>query len=121
MAVCQKNLDVRLATARCEHQAIISRLMTGPGDSEGAMHRAERLFGLGYWPQWNLRHKRRGTWEFIERVRHAYLAMLEQSVRRDLEKLKIERAKGAPDAGIAGLVAEAEALLARIREKMPCE
>ena len=92
--------------------------MIGPGDAEGAMHRAERIYGLAYWPQWNLRHKRRATDGFIRRVHQAYLAMLESSVRRDLMALKTEQARGAGDAGIESLVAEAEALLARIAERV---
>jgi hypothetical protein len=108
---------VSLAEARDHHQALISRLMNGPGDSEGAMHRAERMFGLGFWPQWNLRHKRRATAEFIERVHQAYLAMLETSVRRDIEKLKAERAKGSDDVSLETLISESQVLLAKIAAK----
>lgn len=104
-----------VADARDHHQALISRLMNGPGDSEGAMHRAERLYGLGFWSQWNLRHKKRATADFIERVRQAYLSMLETSVRRDIEKLKAEWASG--NASTGTLIAEAEALLQKIEAR----
>ena len=119
--MCQKEFgkgDAMLADAREQHQVLLGRLMTGPGDSEGAMHRAERLYGLPYWSQWNLRHKRRASVTFVDRIRNAYLAMLESSVRRDLEKLKAEQAKDNSDAVLAGLVAEATALLAKIEERV---
>lgn len=108
----RREMDV--TAARNQHHALITRLMTGPGDSEGAMHRAERQFGLPYWSQHGLRYKRRATTEFIERVRQAYLSMLEASVRRDLEKLRVEQAKGNNNARIQGLIAEAENLLSRM-------
>jgi hypothetical protein len=44
--------------------------------------------------------------------------LIQQSVRRDLEKLRTEEAKGADDVGLKSLVAEAEALLARIDERV---
>ena len=43
-----------VAIARDQHHALLTKLMTGPGDSEGAMHRAERNYGLPYWSQFNL-------------------------------------------------------------------
>jgi hypothetical protein len=107
-----------VAAVREQHQAIIQRLMVGPGDSEGAMHRADRMFGLPYWSQWNLRFKKRATVPFMQRVCQAYLSLIQQSVRRDLEKLRTEEAKGADDVGLKSLVAEAEALLARIDERV---
>lgn len=111
-----KRMDI--ATAREHHQSILSRLMSGPGDSEGAMHRAESMFGLPYWSQHALRYKRRVTIPFMQRVHQAYLHIIETSVRRDLERLRIEQSKGDTDAALAGLVAEAEALLARISERV---
>ena len=80
----------------------------------GAMHRAESMFGLPYWSQWNLRHKRRATAQFMQRVRFAYLDMLAQSVRREIEILKAEQAKGNGDVDDRGLLAEAESLLAKV-------
>lgn len=109
--------DMDITIAREQLHAVVTRLMTGPGDSEGAMHRAERQFGLPYWAQFNLRYKKRATAAFIERVRQAYVSTLEQSVRRDLEKLKTERAKGQDDDRIAGLILEAEDLLCRISDR----
>lgn len=115
---CQKELvtgdTMQVSIARHEHEATLSRLMSGPGDSEGAMHKAERIFGLSYWCQFNLRHKRRASLPFMAKIHAAYVSVLERSVRRDLEALKTERAKDNDDAELAGLVAQAEALLAEI-------
>lgn len=108
-------VEMPIAAAREQHNALIQKLMTGPGSSEAAMHKAERVFGLSYWQQFSLRYKKRATPAFIERVRQAYLSMLEQSVRRDLECLRTEQAKGSADADIEDLVLEAESLLARIK------
>ena len=113
----QKELDkpeMEIAQARDEHQSLITKLMRGPGDSSGAMHRAEAMFGLPYWSQFNLRHKRRATAQFMQRVRYAYLEMLAQSVRREIEILKAEQAKGNGDVDDRGLLAEAESLLAKV-------
>lgn len=108
----QPEMDVSIA--RDQHHALITKLMTGPGGSEAAMHRAERMFALPYWAQFGLRYKRRATPAFIQQVRQAYVAMLQQSVRRDLERLKTEQAKGNGNADIQSLVAEAEDLLDRL-------
>lgn len=104
-----------LAVARDQHHALITKLMHGPGDSDGAMHRAERMFGLPYWAQFRLRYRRAASPAFIERVRQAYLSTLEQSVRRDLESLKRQQTiGGGDDASIQSLIVEAESLLARL-------
>ena len=113
----QKDLDtpeMEIAQARDEHQSLITRLMRGPGDSTGAMYRAEALFGLPYWSQFNLRHKRRATVRFMQRVHHAYLDMLAQSVRREVEILKAAEARGNADADDRILLDEAESLVAKI-------
>lgn len=118
--MCQKEIGepkVEVAQARQLHQRLISRLMQGPGDSEGAMHRAEQKFGLPYWSQWNLKHKRRATLQFISQLHGAYISTVESSVKRDLEYLKTEKAKGADDADFESLVAQAESLLAEIAKK----
>lgn len=108
---------MNITDARSIHQGLLVKLMSGPGDSEGAMRRAETIYGLPYWAQWNLRHKQRATYDFLGRLHGVYLAVVEKSVRRDLEQLKAEQAKGADDADLASLQAEAEALLARIAAK----
>ena len=110
--------EMDISAARDLHQSLLGRLMTGAGGIDCAMHRAERLYGLPYWAQANLRHKKRASTAFIERLRQAYLSVLETSVRRDLEKLKAEQAKDNNDAALANLMAEAAALLAKIEERV---
>lgn len=117
--MCQKQLGKRMtdiSSARIEHQALLSKLMHGPSDSEGAMRRAESMFGLGYWQQWNLRHKRRASLQFMSHLHQAYLALVEKSVKRDLAYLETEIAKGAKDAALESLHIEAENLLAKIEK-----
>lgn len=109
-----KDKSLGIAEAKLIHQGLIARLMTGPGDSEGAMYRAQQKFGLPYWSQWNLRHKSRASAPFLVQLHRAYLEAIQNTVRRDLEYLKTEEAKGAEDASLEGLVAEAESLLAKI-------
>ena len=88
-------------------------------DKNGALDKLQSLFGLGRHSMHDLlRRKSRLPGEaFRRRLRVAHLELLKRSVRRDLEKLKIERAKGSADADLESLVAEAETLLARIEEK----
>lgn len=112
-----KGEGMEIAQAKQLHQGLIARLMNGPGDSEGAMYRAEQKYGLSYWGQWNLRFKGRASFEFLTRLHGAYLEAVENSVKRDLAYLKTEQAKGAEDASLESLVAEAETLLARIASK----
>ena len=112
-----KGDDVNLTLAKQQHQEIVTRLMTGPGDGDGAMYRAERMFGLPYWCQFNLRHKGRATLSFMQRVHAAYVATIERSVKRDLATLKLEQAKDDADTDLAMLVAQAENLLAEIADR----
>lgn len=108
----------RMDAAYEAHRHLLAREMRGPGDTEAAMHRLQAKYGLDYWKQWMARYKRVASPEFIEQLRQAYLSTLERSVRRDLESLKGEEAKsGGNDADLGNLVAEAEALLAKIKRK----
>lgn len=111
-------VEMSISVARDQHHALITKLMTGPGDSEGAMHRAERMFGLSYWAQFRLRYRRAASPAFIERVRQAYLSTLEQSVRRDLECLKRQQSNGTDnDASLEDLIIEAQSFLARLERR----
>ena len=118
MAVCPKELGKRLAMqieqARLEHESIILRLMRSINDSDGAMRAAETVLGLPYWLQQNLRHKKRATEEFASQVHCAWLAMLEQSVRRDLETLQQNASELNADT-VARLGAESKNLVADIQ------
>ena len=110
--------DLAISQARSQHQGIVQRLMTGPGDSEGAMRRAESRFGLGYWSQWNLRYKRKASAGFMAKISQAHFDLIEKSVRRDIQQLEnLGAASNAAntETDLSSLVAEAEALLARIK------
>lgn len=107
----------RMDAAYQMHRDLLAREMRGPGDTEAAMYRLQAKYGLDYWKQWMARYKRSASSEFIEQLRQAYLSTLERSVRRDLEALKIEKAKDLGDVGLADLIAEAETLLAKIQRK----
>ena len=106
--------EMDASQARHVHQGLIKRLMSGPGDSKGAMYRAEEEYNLSYWAQSNLRHKGRATKQFIASLRRAYLEVIMNSVTRDIEYLNTEISKGDADADVESLAAQAENLLAEI-------
>lgn len=104
------------------HRAMVAREARGPGDIENAMRRLESKYGLDFWTQWGMRYRPPEEIKdrsLIERVRQAYLDMITRSVRRDLQALKAEQAKGADDNALTGLIAEAETLLEKLEEKRP--
>lgn len=107
----------RMDAAYDQYRTILAKEMRGPGDMEAAMYRLQAKRGLDYWRQWMLRYKRSACADFVEQIRQAYLDTLAASVRRDLEALRIEQAKGASDAHLENLVAEAETLLAKIQAR----
>lgn len=104
------------------HRAMVARESRGPGDTENAMRRLESKYGIDFWTQWGLRYRppvEIRDRSLIERIRQAYLDMIAGSVRRDLQALKAEQAKGADDNALTGLIAEAETLLEKLEEKRP--
>ena len=104
------------------HRAMVAREARGPGDIENAMRRLESKYGLDFWTQWGLRYRppvEVKDRSLIGRIRQAYLDMIARSVRRDLEALKSEQAKGADDDALTGLIAETETLLEKLQEKRP--
>lgn len=112
----KKSLRMEVITA---YRDLLSREMKGPADAEGAMHRIQSKYGLDYWVQWGLRFRppKKITTDLSERVRQAYLAAIESSVRKDLARLQIEIARDGDDAALESLVSEAQDLLARIAQK----
>lgn len=117
----QKPMGERMTAAvLMMHRELLRRETRGPGDTENAMRRLEVRYGLDYWTQWGLRYRpptEVRDRSLIERVRQAYLDTLARSVKRDAEAFKTEQAKGDADADLESLVAESEALLARIAAK----
>lgn len=96
------------------HREMVDREARASGDTESAMRRLEARYGLDYWSQWVCRYRKRVTPQFATKLHGAYLDLVERSVRRDLAALKVEEARGTADDDLDGLMAEAEALLARI-------
>lgn len=101
------------------HREIVAREARGPGDVENAMRRLEAKYGLDFWSQWVCRYRRKTTNDFATKIQMVWVDLLGRSVKRDLEALRIEEAKGRKNAEteLADLVSEAEALLARIAAK----
>ena len=106
-----------MEAARDDYRKLLAREYRGRGDMEAAMYRLQAKYGLDFWAQWQVRHRNGGTAKFFARARLAWLDALQKSVRRDLELLRIEQAKGADDADLECLVTEAETLLAKIQAK----
>lgn len=113
--------DEKVTTGTLEmHRAMVAREARGPGDIENAMRRIESRYGLEFWTQWGWRYRPPTEIKdrsLIERVRQAYLDMMVRSVRRDLQALKAEEAKGADDDALTDLIGEAETLLAKLQAK----
>lgn len=111
----------RMSAAYDTYNKMLAKEIRGSGDVENAMYRLQSEHGLDYWRQWMLKYRKEACEEFVEQIRQAYLAVLEKSVRRDLgalkNELKIQKAKGAANADLGDLVAEAETLLAKIQAK----
>lgn len=89
------DVEITVDEVRKRHRALIARRMVGPGDSEGAMHRIEAEFGLGYWEQWNFQYKRERAprQSFLERLRQAMFVALQNDVRRQLNELETTAAR----------------------------
>lgn len=111
-------MSAEVGEARVLHEEMLLRHMSSPNDTDGGMRKLETIWALGYWPQWNLRNKRRASARFIRQIKSTYYAVLENSARSDLTKLKtmaeIEALKGQKHARLESLRAEAEALLAEL-------
>lgn len=75
---------------------MIGREMNGPNDLGSAMERIERRFGIPYWTQDHLRKGKAKTIEtgMFNRIRAAYLAHCERSLKRLEHELKLEKARG---------------------------
>lgn len=98
-------------------QKLVSMESRGPGDIEGAMTRLEHRYGIGFWQLSHLRGRRAKSCDLslFSRLRAAYLDMCERQVRQLQHTIEIERAAG--DDSNADLAADAQALVARIKEK----
>lgn len=105
------------ATASDLTRKMIAREMTGPNDTGPAMDRIERKFGIPFSTQEHLRRGKAKTVEagMFARIRAAYLAHCERSIVALQHEFQIEKARG--DDSNQDLAAEAEKLLAKIKER----
>lgn len=89
----------------------------GHGDVEDAMHRLAAKTGVGYWTWWGLWNRRRKTADadLLGVIRGAYLLVCQRQLATLQHALAAEeRQSGNVD---ADLVAETEALLAKIKAR----
>jgi hypothetical protein len=96
---------------------MIAREMRGPNDMGPAMNRIEQRFGI---PFWSLDHLRKGKAKvcdvaLFQRIRSAYLDHCERQLSALKHEIELEKARG--NDCDQDLLAEAEALLAKIRER----
>ncbi len=100
------------------HAEVIGHEMRETTGIDAAMFRLHKKYGLDYWQQWMCRYKRSAGEGFIDKLRQVKLAVLEHSVRRDLQYLKDEKTKGVgPDVGLESLLVKAQDLLAEIEAR----
>ena len=106
------------AAATTYVRRMIENEAKGWGDNDNALSRLSVRYGLPYWTLNNIRTGRAKTVEagFFARIRSAYLDACERQITRLQQELAIEKAVGAND-DLEDLVAEAEALAARIQAK----
>ena len=87
------------------------------GDTDNALHRIARDFGVSYW---TLQHIRKGrtkslSADLFHKIRNSYLDHCAWKIKNLQHQITMEAAQG--DDLDADLVAEAEALLAKIQAK----
>ena len=111
--------ELSVKDARRMHERLVEFVRCGRGSKEWAMRVLEQRFGLSFWAQQDLHYRpeRKPSIPFLLRLREAYLSALERSVRRDLEVLKAEKARGDDAADLERLLAEAEALVAELEAR----
>lgn len=98
---------------------MVAREMRGPSDTGPAMQRIEAKYGL---PYWTVEHLRKGKAkiveaEFFQRLRAAYLDHCQRQLVSLKREIELEKARGL-DAD-SDLLAEAEALLAKLEARRP--
>ena len=96
---------------------MVSREMRGPSDTGPAMQRLEAKYGLPFWTMEHLRKGRAKVCEagLFQRLRGAYLDHCERKLTQLKHEIELERARG--NDTDQDLLAEAEALLARLHQR----
>lgn len=109
--------EMSAAVASRYAQEMVRREARGPGDLDNALDRLEARYGIGRWQLAHLRSGRSKTVSagLFQRIRAAYLDYCERQVRSLQHEIMIEKAAG-HDLD-ADLLAEAEALLAKIEKR----
>lgn len=94
-------------------------LARGPGDTENAMRRIEREYGVAYGFIWSLRYRRDQlhiiSHAVYERIKAAYYAECERQLKKLRHELHISKVTGAN----SDLVASAEAFLRENESEAP--
>ena len=95
---------------------MVHREASGWGDQEPAMRRLEARYGLGFWTLKHLFDRKAKTVDasIFARIRGAYLAHCEGQIANLQHELQLEKA-ASPDDFPADLLAEIEALAAKVR------
>ena len=119
MAFTKKGNSVPMTSAALAQdyvRRLIGQEMRGPGDTEPAMRRIETQYGLPYWTLWHLWRGRAKTVEasVFQRLRGAYLNHCERKIATLQHELELERATQANDFADTDLLAEVQALAAKI-------
>lgn len=98
---------------------MIRRLGGGRGAHvQRGLNSLQRRFGFTQGRLLNLKDKKRATEAFRSQVCSAYLALLERSVRNDLQKYEELIQRGYADARVENDMCEAQQILARIQRKI---
>lgn len=110
-------MSATVAAASDMVRRMVAREMRGPSDTGPAMQRLEQKYGLSFWTLEHLRKGRAKVCEagLFQRLRGAYLDHCERQLKALKHEIEIEKARG-NDAD-ADLLAEAEALLAKIKQR----
>ena len=95
---------------------MVRKEQTGPGDTDNALRRLARHYGIGFW---TLSHLRKGNAKtcdttLYERVRTAYLDLCVRQIEALQHEIAIEEAGRGDDDDLADLGAKARALAAEI-------
>jgi hypothetical protein len=88
---------------------------SGPGDTEGALHRLSQHYGIGFW---TLSHLRKGNAKkvdssLLEQLRAAYLDLCERQIAALQHGIALERAVTGDD-DLSNYAAEAAALAEKV-------
>jgi hypothetical protein len=117
LQVCKKELqEMSIASAQQMARSLVHREQRGPGDLENAMRRLETKYGIPFGALWSLRYRppRDILASVYLKIQAAYQAECERQARLLAHEAAIIGAK--QNEANADLIAEVEALLAKLKE-----